>query len=237
MSEQQEDLITLAHRGYSGCCDLNFLSRIGKVYFMDNHRAALWCWMRHLSATDRVTVVHIDRHTDCLSSNLDDWTAASVGLESLSLDSYLSMEHCESCLFRWDNFISLFIRHFGERIHSLYMATRDVGDQPERHSWDIEADLLPATLESLPSNLRGSQFIVDLDLDYFVARIAEGEHVRLYSDAFMHLVFRHISGLISHPQCACVTVALSPECCGGWQEAELLLSQFSQITGYALRLP
>ncbi|MCP5557453.1 MAG: hypothetical protein H7A55_06835 [Verrucomicrobiaceae bacterium] len=209
---------------------------------MDNHRAALWCWLQHLPQSGSVQVIHIDRHTDCLSSNLDSWTDRSQDVASLSLSDYLARPmgtglEASACLFRWDNFLSLFIRHYGSRIESLYMATRKCGDPPERHFWDTSHDRLPSTIEGLINDDSESSVIVDLDLDYFVARLGGSRYVRLCSDDYIEAVLAPLRQLIEHPRCICATVALSPECCGGWHEAESLLSAFTRHTGYDIQLP
>ena len=44
----EEWLVPFKGRNTSGIYEQNFLWRDGAVYVMDNHRAALWCWIQHL---------------------------------------------------------------------------------------------------------------------------------------------------------------------------------------------
>ena len=43
---------------------------VGSVYAMDNHRAAMWCWLRQLIRASHI-LFHMDRHYDCL--RMDEW--------------------------------------------------------------------------------------------------------------------------------------------------------------------
>jgi hypothetical protein len=41
-----EWIVPFKRRNYSGATHQNFLCRHGNVFVMDNHRAALWCWLQ-----------------------------------------------------------------------------------------------------------------------------------------------------------------------------------------------
>ena len=58
---------------YSGCYDLNILFRSKNFYVMDNHGAALWTWLQHIDTNKKYNFIHIDKHDDTLSSNLQPW--------------------------------------------------------------------------------------------------------------------------------------------------------------------
>ena len=59
-------LLPWKERGASGALKDNFLWRSERLYVMDNHRLALWCWFQHIEEWHNWTYVHIDRHFDAL---------------------------------------------------------------------------------------------------------------------------------------------------------------------------
>ena len=90
-------LVPFKGRKPSGRTTQNFLWNSGDVYIMDNHRAALWCWLQKIPLTQRVGLLHIDEHYDTLYSRIDEWKANLPALERLSIDDYLALEYtCKS---------------------------------------------------------------------------------------------------------------------------------------------
>jgi len=57
-----EWLVDFKGRKSSGVYNQNFLWRSGSVYVMDNHRAAMWCWLQHVDPNHPHAILHIDRH-------------------------------------------------------------------------------------------------------------------------------------------------------------------------------
>lgn len=238
----REWLLDFKDRGHSGCCDQNFLFRSNKVYVMDNHRAALWCWLQNLPKEGDFQIIHIDRHTDCLSSRLDEWTEQSTDVASISLNEYLARRFRlvtgDTCLFRWDNFLSLLIRHYHSRLRELHLATQpNVGEEPEIDYHWISPHDLPERLTHFFERSDCLPTILDIDLDYFVNRVDSNTHFPMFSVDYLTSIGQALRTWIEHPLCLCTTIALSPECCGGWEIAEQLLSTLSESTGKDLRLP
>ncbi|MFP9097729.1 UPF0489 family protein [Flavobacterium sp. RHBU_24] len=54
--------------GESGSVATNFLYKSGKVYVMDNHRCASWCWLQEIDTDKEYNYLHIDRHYDLCES-------------------------------------------------------------------------------------------------------------------------------------------------------------------------
>ena len=46
----------------SGCCNVNFLVHDNKIYVMDNHLCASWCWEQKINPAYHYGIFHIDRH-------------------------------------------------------------------------------------------------------------------------------------------------------------------------------
>jgi hypothetical protein len=63
---------------------------------------------------------------------------------------------------------------------------------------------------------------VNIDLDYFFER--HKPQVLIFSDEFVRKMFKIIKKGISKKTVTVLTIALSPEWCGGWKRAEALLS-------------
>jgi len=109
-----EWLIPFQGRKWSGSLNINLLWRSGSTYIMDNHRAALWCWFQHLSQMQKYNLIHIDRHTDTLYSQIESWKEAlPKNFTSTLLNTYLSYEYEGAStrvpVIRWDNYLSLFL--------------------------------------------------------------------------------------------------------------------------------
>lgn len=49
-----------------------------KVYVMDNHRDAAWCWLQKCQTEERYNFMHIDQHYDLLDSYYSEALATFV---------------------------------------------------------------------------------------------------------------------------------------------------------------
>jgi hypothetical protein len=89
-----EWLIPLRRRGAPGPYNQNFLWRHKSIYVMDNHRAAMWCWLQHIDPRRSHSLLHIDRHYDALASRVDEWLEnCPSDLERLNIDQYLNWDY------------------------------------------------------------------------------------------------------------------------------------------------
>ena len=121
-------------RNSSGTYNQNFVWKSGTVYVMDNHRAALWCWLQELDLQTEHSILHIDRHNDTLQSQLSEWMT-SLPAWDCTLEEYLekmcpSQIANEYPLFRWDNYLSIYLEEFGRNIDQCIFATHGEGDEP-----------------------------------------------------------------------------------------------------------
>jgi len=46
-------LVPFTGRNESDVWSQNFVWKKDNIYIMDNHRAALWCWLKQLNASDK----------------------------------------------------------------------------------------------------------------------------------------------------------------------------------------
>jgi hypothetical protein len=121
MTDSGEWLVPFKGRNASGAFNQNFLWRTGNLYIMDNHRAALWCWLQHVNPKQHHSLFHIDRHYDALTSRLDTCLANLPADWSLGVDEYLArtVEHQDIIeplpLFSWDNYLRILCRGLSAR--------------------------------------------------------------------------------------------------------------------------
>ena len=65
-----EILIPFKGKNPSGESNDNFLLKYKNVYFMDNPRLALWCWMQNIDIENKYNFLHIDRGERIRTSDL-----------------------------------------------------------------------------------------------------------------------------------------------------------------------
>ncbi|MEJ7926713.1 UPF0489 family protein [Sphingobium sp. AN641] len=175
-----EHLIPFKGKKHSGSVNQNLLWRDDNVYLMDNHRAALWCWQQEIDLyATKHSILHIDRHTDCLGANMGKHFEAAPDLRGLSIEDYLAanveLECLNPPLFRWDNYLSIHLATFGQNVATLRSIDHGDGDDP-----DYALTMRPRP-DELPENMlywlrHGCPpWIVNIDLDYFFSPAASDD--------------------------------------------------------------
>lgn len=232
----------LSERPKSPEYGVGFVWQSGRLYVMDNHRVALWCWWRHLTQARGWQLLHIDRHTDTLSSQLDIWVREveklrrRYGHNSVPLDVYLNLSYkCGGVnppVIRWDNYLSIFLSMHNKQLVRVVFATAGEGDEPAFGGLNLEklnpreALRLAELIGSESEHSTEPPWLVNVDLDYFTAEDFRGRMHHLFSDAnIVELGHALASGLRKH-RIGCATVALSPVTTGGWQRATDLMHRF-----------
>lgn len=220
-------LIPLKHRGESAEATDNVLWREKNVFVMDNHRLALWCWFQECEMKKRYNLLHIDAHPDLSESALKNF---HHDLWNLDLDSYRLawQEDINLPLFRWDNYIEVFLKHYPEMVGETMSATHHVGSSKELSIEIKPFDLVHKCSEIFSGKkyINELEWIVNLDLDYFFS--AQPLKLELFSDEVIASLAESIhlgleSGIIK-----VLTISLSPECCGSWEKAEKMLAKFGK---------
>jgi hypothetical protein len=225
-----EFLIPFRGRNRSGPIDVNFLWRWGRLYVMDNHRLALWCWWQHWESRPIWRLLHIDRHYDALWSIYNPWPSHSTEEHRRELDQYLSATVTEGAddlaLYRWDNYLAAFLSLHADRIKRVVLATAKEGAPPTRGPldncgpWDLmrEVQFTVSDKEKDPT-----PWILNIDLDYFVCQIRPEAYVRLHADVFLAELAQIIKKGYEQGIFRVITIAMSPEPAGGWAMADHLL--------------
>lgn len=228
-------LIPLIFRGESASSQDNFLWQEKNIFVMDNHRLALWCWFQMMQKGKRYNLFHIDAHPDMNESALKYF---NHDLWSLSLDDYRNawQDDINMPLFRWDNYIEVFLKNYPELIGQTISATHHLGSGKE-----LAEEVKPYDLvKKLNEIFSGKKFInpypwiFNLDLDYFFS--AAPEKMELFADDFIQSIGDSINLGLKNGLIETLTISLSPECCGSWARAEIMLSKFSKALNLTLKI-
>ena len=206
-----------------------FLWRSDKVFVMDNHKSALWCWLQLCNAQKSYNFMHIDRHYDMQDFFCDEDLLPVKENPNLSYGEYsrLLRKDGKYQVFRWDNYIIA-----GNELHRRWFHT-NICISHKRGSWRPGWGHTPLSIrEEEPINMswciqhyiykpekdldgfKGNDYrlpwIVNLDLDVFFTGDTK---IQLFSDEYI----RSFAELLqkSMKRIAVLTIAISPECLGG----------------------
>lgn len=234
----------------------NFLWKHESIYIMDNHRAALWCWLQHLSNDETVNLFHIDQHYDTLTSRITEWVRASPDYRTLTAEEFLKASYDADGglvqIVRWDNYLSLFLELFPTCVKDKVFCTHCKDNNNVPHNDLPNADKYTEIgITQLPCNLnfflsgQSRQWIVNLDIDFFFCSAPKDEDeadgnskgIVMLSEGYMMNAFQTIRGKYRDGNIKVITVALSPECCGGWDNAESVCGLFCEVMGLDFKLP
>ena len=235
-----ENLIPFKGRLFSGAFKLNFLSRSGNVYVMDNHRVALWCWFQHLKKTDKVNLFHLDRHTDTLYRDIEIQKPHLPDMWSVTLNDYLTKsytdKHGKSLLISWVNYLSLFLECYPQLIETAWFATHELKDEPRfQNVFRPAFDTIPVALENCLSSGQ-LPWIVNIDIDYFFFKPNDSYDI-LTSNEYLETITGVLRKHLASGKILVLTIALSPDFCGGWHNAETLCVKFCHNMGIDFSLP
>lgn len=211
----------------SGCSNMNLLFNDGKFYIMDNHLAAAWCWSQKIDMSKKYGLFHIDRHYD-LANNLSD-AFISMNRDILignDFTAYLSLKNeTGKRALKFDNYLDTFNRLYPNLIQKVYYATHDDGTDEETTSlasigkyepslWDLENNI---TYWITDCNKDIERWIVNIDIDFFFQSYDDNEYFQFVTLKYIKYVCREIRASLQNIDV--ITIAMSPEFCGGWGHA------------------
>lgn len=226
-------LIPLVERGPSTSHQDNVLWNEGSVFVMDNHRLALWCWFQKLKKNKKYNLFHIDAHPDMNESALKHF---NHDLWSMPLSEYRTtlQQDINTPLFRWDNYLEIFLRNYPEVLGKTFSATHQLGSDKK-----LSEEIRPLHLARFcHSVFSGQQFvndlpwIVNLDLDYFFS--SAPQKFELFSDEYIDSISKSLKTGLDNGMIDILTISLSPECCGSWEKAEAMLGKFHRKASEAI---
>jgi len=234
-------LVPFEGRNHSGVERQNFLCSSDNVYVMDNHRAALWCWLQSQDLEAPHSLIHIDRHTDALGSQMKTWLA-NLPSWDVGIDDYLSARYAgnggTAPVFRWDNYLSIYLEVFGDNLKKLRFITHNEGDKP-KYKGTLVSDLW-----DVPENLEywldksGGPWIVNIDLDYFFCSGPDDNIIPMFSEVYFDTTFIALKRAMDKGAVAAVTLCLTPDSfTPGWAATEALASRGLGHLGLTWALP
>ena len=233
-------LIPWLERGRSGAVRDNLLWKNGRVYVMDNHRLALWCWWQHLGESEYWSYHHIDRHFDSLWQKFNPWPNHTTDEHRTDLDAFRAAQvrtgHGEVDLYRWDTITSALWSLHHQKLLEVSFATAGEGDHPAiPKAQHIGPWKLPAHLRYLAEAEEGMAWprILDIDIDFFTHADLDGPYGQVFSDDYVSELGQSIRVGLDNDRFGVVTIALSPETTGSWPLAERLLETLLDPIGLA----
>jgi hypothetical protein len=137
-------------------------------------------------------------------------------------------------LFRWDNYLTIYHELHHGLIDEWIFSTHQIGTKPSFSATHIQPDDLLGFLDRQNSS---RNWILNLDLDFF--RSQYGDRYSQQNRVELMKAIKHVHGSSDK---SVVTVALSPECCGGWgsggwDSSEEFCEEFCRIFGLPFSLP
>ena len=201
-----------------------FLAQENNIFCMDNHLMALWCWQYFFkNQAEQYNFFHLDAHEDAKADlNPTLWET----IQGLSLNEYLALKSEEGNykLFRWDNYLPVFVHPEQKLIRKSVFATHNVGLAGFCHQrispYNLLTEFSKLFVDELP-------WVINLDFDYFFAR--EYKENFLFDKKWIEIFFKKLKDQYDQNDIKMITIALSPECCGSWNNAEKILALFDEI--------
>jgi hypothetical protein len=238
-------LVPFKGRNLSETYEQNFLWKKNNIYIMDNHKAALWCWIQHLEKNNKYNLIHIDAHTDTLNSLIEEWLKVLPDLWKMDIDTFINYSYKSDSdpnnnlpLFRWDNYLSIFLKAYSQLLNCCIFATHKRGDKPISTVPIQQANLweLASNFEDWLSDV-DEPWICNIDLDFFFYFIDYSVYELLLSNIYIEQLFTGVKNQLNSEKILVLTLCLSPECCGGWNNAELLMNKVCEILELNFSLP
>lgn len=227
----------------SECYNLNLLCNDGNTYLMDNHLAAIWCWLQKIDINKKYNLFHIDKHYDLLYSQLDCWveelSKQNIDLQNIDIHELTKLRYMpkirtddkDDQLFRWDNYLTIFDNIYPNILHSMFFATHNkCNNNPwSLRSYEVDIWELPENISYWIIKENDSKWIINLDIDYFFCEY-EDDYFQFVTDNYILRIADEIKK--NKDRIEVITIALSPECCGGWQNSERIARLIGSQLGY-----
>jgi hypothetical protein len=177
---------------------------------MDNHRAALWCWLKHIKLNRKYGLFHIDAHYDAATIS-DEQLKQIPDIASISFEDYLSISIQgimgeDVPLIRWDNYLYAFGTIYRKQIDDFFVATHKIGTPPPDtiHWEEIHMSKLPEHFSDFLNEYGSDGWLLNIDLDYFFSRQPDKLKL-LQSKSYIQETFGAIKNHLDSGQISCLT--------------------------------
>lgn len=197
----------------SGIYNVNMLYRKENVYLMDNHLSALWCWVKHRQEKIIIgnpQIIHVDHHNDYeeVPNNKETRKAVSKICKQTFEQFISELNENNNKRYNWSNYIQYFIILEKEALINFYTCDDEIQE--------YEMNEIPMILDE--DLFCHENLIFNIDIDTFFME-HQDEKYQIYSNRFIEKVGSLIKELKENNRNACITIAMSPEWCGGWKNA------------------
>ena len=219
----------------SHCYNNVFLWQKDNVFVMDNHGAALWCWLQACAPNKSYNFMHIDRHYDLSDCFKDEDLEPLKEYPHLQFQEFTEMQRWDRQfkMFRWDNYLRAgFVLH-SKWFHTNIFLTHKEGDK-ESTAWGHKPLKIreedPLFMEGCIQQFIGEPskwlvgfknndyklpWIVNLDIDVFYTG---SSHIQLFSDDYIRRIAEVLQKNLN--RIVVLTIAISPECLGGVEQQD-----------------
>ncbi len=203
----------------------NLLLKTDNIYVMDNHRLAMWCWLQSLDFKTKYNFLHIDAHPDLADFPIEKRIANLSN--NINLEEFRNTHDQEFNipLFRWDNYINAFDLHFKGVLDENYSfsCTHYQGSRKALKN-ELFSNQLPGFVNEIFSEkrfLNDKKWVVNIDLDFFFS--SAPQKIQMFSADYIDFIFKGIKLGLDKKLIQVLTIALSPECAGSWDNSFQLL--------------
>ena len=222
------------HIGNSGTFDLNYLCKVEeKVYVMDNHLAAAWCWLRETSHKNSYNLFHIDRHYDLLDGGTDlavkEIREKNFSIKNSTLNEYTNFKRYSYKYikyiqaFRSDNYITILNKLYPNYFEHLKFAILESKQVKNFDKKIYECHINNLTDGNFSYWIEECEkpWIINIDLDYFFSQDENSKYFQFLSDDFIIKLGQEVRKKFHRIQV--ITIALSANFCGGQENAKRVL--------------
>ena len=214
--------------GNSNTYDLSTLKNEGKIYVMDNHMAAAWCWGQKIDFNHSYNLLHIDKHYDLLEGGTDLKVQTIIdsqfNIQNSTIEQYCSLTHTRAHqngteqVFRFDNYMTILQKLYPSLFNKKKFATHKDGTVPR--NWDFyEIQVIDLPTENISYWIRDDElnWIVNIDIDYFFTKNSNDDYFQFLNDDYIICFAQQIK--LAMDKIEVITIALSPSFCGGLDKA------------------
>lgn len=221
--------------GESSSNKVNFLFNKDKIFLMDNHLSATWCWLQKIDFSKKYNFVHIDRHYDLLDFPeviKEDLIEKDIDIKNITFEDYINLKQTfpqelafDVKLFRWDNYIMHFQNIYPNLIEKTYFITKKIGAKNDFVNYECEIEEFITDYDYWLDNNKKNGWIINIDIDFFFSN-CKG-YLQLYSNEVVEKVAENLMQNLH--KIDVLTICLSPECCGGWENSIRVFNIFNRI--------
>jgi hypothetical protein len=176
-----------------------------------------------------------------MSSRIDTWLEyLPDNLKELNITDYLALKYYDGDfrngyeIMRWDNYFPIFHRLFKDNINKYHFFTHKAGTMFKEMKESLDEYPIPGLLNLMDyifdeEESGPHKWIVNIDLDYFFQRIEDTDiTIRFISNDAIDFFLTKLNTYLLNKKIAVMTIALSPECCGGWKNSLELMKYFAK---------